>query len=127
MGNAKILAIDDEREVLELLKAHLEFEGYDVITAKDGDEGIEMAKKEKPDLIICDIRMPKKDGHEVLKAVREEVDKNMPFIIMSVMDDYENIKAAHDEKADLYVSKRVELSELSKRIKSLLKLRRGRA
>ncbi len=124
MGKAKILAIDDEKELLELLKAQLELSGYDVITARNGDEGLEKAKRQRPDLIICDIRMPNKDGHEVLKEVRKDLDKGIPFIMLTVMDDYDNIKAAHDEKADLYISKKVDFGELSKKVEILLKVRK---
>ena len=122
----KILVIDDEKETVELVKDFLSSRGYAVVTALDGSEALKQFDGEKPDIVICDIRMPKKDGHAVLKAIREEVDKDLPFIMMSVLDDFKNIKAAHDAEADFYVTKRSELLELSKNIRLLLNLRKNK-
>ena len=66
MDKTKILIIDDEKDLLDLLKEKLELEGYEVVTASDGEEGLISAQVCEPDLIICDIKMPKKDGFEVL-------------------------------------------------------------
>jgi len=71
VAKEKILVIDDEQELLDLLKMSLELEDYEVVTALDGDEGLIKFKEHSPDLIICDIIMPKKDGYEVLKEIKE--------------------------------------------------------
>jgi len=62
MGKPKIIIIDDEQELLDLLKMSLQMEGYEVSTAIDGDEGLKMINENPPDLIICDILMPNVDG-----------------------------------------------------------------
>ena len=66
----KILIADDEPDILEILKFNLDNEGYEVITAKDGDEAIEKARRTKPDLVILDVMMPKKNGVEVCQVLR---------------------------------------------------------
>ena len=67
----KILIVDDELDILEFLSYALKKEGFTVITANNGNEGLILAKKHKPDLIILDVMMPEKDGYEVCKEIRE--------------------------------------------------------
>jgi len=126
MEKSKILVIDDEKGFLDLARTRLNAEGYNVITASNGTEGIEKAKSQRPDLVICDIRMPKKDGYEVLKEIRQSIDKNLPIIIISVIDDFEKIEEAYDDEADFYVSKPVEFITLSKNIRTLLNLKKDK-
>lgn len=78
----KILIIEDERSLVDLLVKKLEMEGYEVIFAYDGEEGLEMIDKVNPELILLDIQMPKKDGYEVLESLNE-AGKNIPVIIIS--------------------------------------------
>ncbi len=122
MEREKILIIDDEKDFLSLLQGALSGEGYDVVSAVDGDEGLNKAKKDKFDLIICDIRMPKKDGYEVLKGVRQDVDKHLPFIMLTAIEDFKNIEEAYDYEADFYMSKPVEFVSLLKNVRILLNL-----
>ncbi len=80
----KVLIIEDELVLLELLRGKLEFEGYQTITAKDGEEGLQKIKSERPDLVLMDIVMPKMTGFDVLKALREDASlKDLPVIIIS--------------------------------------------
>jgi DNA-binding response OmpR family regulator len=80
----KILLIDDEPKLVDMVKMRLEANGYDVITASNGEEGMKKAVNEKPNLIILDIRMPKKDGHTFAKEARVNRDiKHIPIIIIS--------------------------------------------
>jgi len=124
MGEAKILVIDDEQGFLDLMKEKLELDGYAIITADDGEKGMQEVQTQKPDLVICDIRMPKKDGYEVLKELRQNKDvQNTPFIMLTVVDDFDNIKRAYDEKADFYTTKPVEFSKLLKNIQILLNIK----
>ncbi len=122
MGKTKILVIDDEKELLALLKERLELEGYEVITASDGEEGLISAQVCEPDLVICDIKMPKKDGFEVLKELKQHANFRAPFIMLTVVDDFDKIKEAYEDEADFYITKPVELHKLSKNIKILLNL-----
>ena len=69
--DAKILVVDDEQPIADILKFNLEKEGYQVIVAYDGEEAIELAENEKPDLILLDIMLPKKDGNEVCREIRK--------------------------------------------------------
>jgi two-component system nitrogen regulation response regulator NtrX len=75
---SKILIIDDERAIRRTLKEILQYEKFDVAEAEDGEQGIDMIKKYDYDVVICDIKMPKKDGIEVLDAVKE-MGKHVPL------------------------------------------------
>src|SRR5437773_1395904 len=68
----KVLIADDEPDILEILKYNLINEGYEVVTAKDGDEAMEKARRDKPDLIVLDVMMPKKSGVEVCQLLRAQ-------------------------------------------------------
>jgi len=127
MRKNKILLIDDEKEFLDLLNKWLTAEGYDVAEAMDGKEGIAKVKAEKPDLIICDIRMPKMDGQAVLKEVRRDIDKDIPFIMLTAVEDFKSVEEAYEEEADFYLTKPVKIAELSKNVKLLLDLKKNRA
>jgi len=126
MINPRILIIDDEAGFLDLVKEKLELEDYEVITALDGEEGIAKAKSIKPDLVICDIKMPKKDGFEVLEVLRHELHMKMPFIMLTVLEEFENVKKAYEDEADLYITKPVEFTRLMKNIKTLLNISKNR-
>lgn len=71
MSNAKILVVDDEQELLEMLKDRLEANDFEVVLASDGEEGIRMAKSEKPDLVIMDIMMPNMDGGMAVRTLKD--------------------------------------------------------
>jgi len=109
-----------------LMQERLRAEGYDVATAQDGEEGLKVAKQYRPNLVICDIRMPKKDGYEFLRELRETVDKSLPVIIASVIDEFDKIKEAYKDDADFYITKPVELEKLSKNIRTILSLQKLR-
>lgn len=89
----KILLIEDEKEVAELYRLKLSLDGYDVVVAENGEEGLEKAMKIAPEVIFLDIKMPKMDGFEVLKKLREsEKTKDVPVIILSNFDEQELIE-----------------------------------
>lgn len=77
----KILIVDDEKNIVDIIAFNLKKEGYTVITATDGEEGVQKAMEENPDLILLDIMMPKMDGYEVCKKIREK--KNTPIIMLT--------------------------------------------
>ena len=96
----RILAIDDEAELVEALGAWLESNGYEVKTAKNGIEGLGVAEAFKPDLIILDISMPKMDGFEVLSHLRQmEHQKDIPVVMLSGQGRTENLLEAERLKA----------------------------
>ncbi|NDC82047.1 response regulator [bacterium] len=117
----KILIADDEYHVLMLTEMVFKDIGMDVVTASDGDEAIEVALRERPDLIITDIIMPKKTGFEVCKAVRSHPDiAETPIIIISALGDEYNKLTGFEEGADDFVTKPFNIEELKARAKALL-------
>ena len=119
---AKILVVDDEKRLIELIQVRLEAAGYRVITACNGEEGLEKAKNEKPDLIVLDIMMPKVDGFEVCRTLKNDpLYSHIPIILLSAMDTEEGFKTGDELKADSYIVKPFEPTILLGRIESLLK------
>src|SRR5690625_7757586 len=80
----KVLVVDDEKPIADILQFNLEKEGYEVVCAYDGNQAIELAKKEEPDLILLDIMLPEKDGMEVCREIRK--DYQMPIIMLTAKD-----------------------------------------
>lgn len=102
----KILVIEDEMNIRESLAELLEFKGFEVIMAKDGQEGIVRAIQHKPDLIICDVMMPKIDGHQVLHMVRKNKSlANIPFIFLTAKTNNLDIREGMNLGADDYLTK----------------------
>ncbi len=126
MGNYKILVVDDEPDILEILSYNLEKEGYAVITASDGEEGLKQAEKENPDLIILDIMMPNMDGVEVARNLRAKklFGNTLIAFLTAREEDYSQI-AALDVGGDDYITKPIRPRVLISRIKALLR-RAGR-
>ena len=120
MGNKqeyKVLVVDDEEAILELLKYNLEKEGYEVKTAMDGIKGVEIAKKFVPDVILLDIMMPKQDGVETCRQLREMPELENAFIIFLTArsEEYSEV-AAFDVGADDYITKPIKPRALMSRI-----------
>lgn len=122
MDSAKILVVDDEPDILEFLKYNLEKEGYEVVTANNGEEGISKAKQEKPDLIILDIMMPVMDGVEVCRQLRTspEFDHTVITFLTAREEDYSQI-AALDVGGDDYITKPIRPRVFISRVKALLR------
>ncbi|MEM0991738.1 MAG: response regulator transcription factor [Bacteroidota bacterium] len=122
MGKQKILIVDDEPDILEILKFNLDKAGYDTFVATNGEEGINMAEKERPDLVILDIMMPKMDGVEVCRQLRQSQKFNQTLIAFLTArdEDYSQI-AALDVGGDDYITKPVRPRVLVSRIKALLR------
>jgi two-component system alkaline phosphatase synthesis response regulator PhoP len=124
MSKKKILVVDDEPDIIEILKYNLEKEGFEIFSANNGDEGIEIAEREKPDLIVLDIMMPEMDGVEVCRVLRGKKDfKNTLIAFLTAREeDYSQI-AALDVGGDDYITKPIRPRVLASRIKALF--RRG--
>lgn len=121
---AKILACDDEKSILEVLKTTLLSEGYDVVTAKNGIEAVELFKKEFPDLILLDVSMPGMTGFEVLNKIKTYFgEKYVPVIFLTASIDVDyKLRALHGGAVD-YLVKPVSQDELLARIQNFLELK----
>jgi two-component system alkaline phosphatase synthesis response regulator PhoP len=118
----KILIADDEPDILEILQYNLVKEGYDVITAKDGDEALIKARNIKPDLIILDIMMPKKAGDEVCAILRSQpAFKNTLIVFLTALNDEGSHIKGLETGADDYVSKPVSPKVLVSRVNALFR------
>lgn len=125
MGNKqthKVLVVDDEEPILELLKYNLEKSGYDVKTASDGIKAVEIARKFTPDLVLLDIMMPKMDGVETCRQLRDIGDLQKTFIIFLTArsEEYSEV-AAFDVGADDYITKPIKPRALMSRINALFR------
>lgn len=118
----KVLIADDEPDIVEILKYNLSNEGYDVITAKDGDEAVEKARRNNPDLIVLDVMMPKKTGVEVCQILRAQPGFKDTLIIFltAVNDEGTQIKGL-ETGADDYVSKPVSPKVFMSRVNALFR------
>lgn len=125
MGNKqmhKVLAVDDEEPILELLKYNLEKAGYEVKTAIDGSKAVEIAKKFLPDLVLLDIMMPNMDGVETCRRIREipEMQKSFVVFLTARSEEYSEV-AAFDVGADDYITKPIKPRALMSRINALFR------
>lgn len=117
--SSKILVVDDEQPIADILKFNLEKEGYEVIVAHDGEKAIELAKGENPDLILLDIMLPKKDGNEVCREIRKT--HTMPIIMLTAKDSEIDKVLGLELGADDYVTKPFSNRELIARVKANLR------
>ncbi len=120
---ATILCIDDETLLREDIVEELEDEGYKVLQASDGHEGLKQILSHRPDLVICDITMPRKNGYELLKEVRGEhgISAEMPFIFLSALADKEHVVAGLKLGADNFMTKPVDFDVLRVKVKACLR------
>ncbi len=119
MTDTKILVVDDDANITELLKVHFENEGYSVRTASDGMEGINFFKMYEPDLVLLDIMLPKKDGWQVCREIREISSK--PIIMVTAKGEVFDKVLGLELGADDFVVKPFDLKELSARVKAVLR------
>jgi CheY-like chemotaxis protein len=118
---ALILAVDDDPGVLALVRANLEIDGYEVITANDGGEALEMVPREHPDAIVCDLMMPGVGGLTVLRYLRADpATRHIPFVILSAKTMPDDIKEALEMGADRYITKPFDPQDLLDAIAELL-------
>jgi len=115
----KILVVDDEKPIVDILKYNLSKEGYEVVAAFDGEEAVEIAFSEKPDLILLDIMLPKKDGFTVCKTLREKM--TCPIIMLTAKGEEVDKVLGLELGADDYVTKPFSMRELLARIRANLR------
>ncbi|MFA6358161.1 MAG: response regulator [Candidatus Omnitrophota bacterium] len=117
----KILIVDDEPHIVTMLENRIKHAGYEVITAIDGQEGLSKAQKEKPDLIILDLMLPKLDGYKVCRMLKFDGKyKHIPIIMLSARAQEEDKKIGEQVGADGYITKPFEPQVLLGKIKELL-------
>ena len=119
MEKQKILVVDDDKEILFSLSKLLEYDGFEVVQARDGIEALEQLDKEKPDLILLDIMMPKLDGISALMKIRES--NHLPVIVLSAKTQDSDKVYGLTMGADDYICKPYNPAELSARVKALLR------
>jgi two-component system, sensor histidine kinase ChiS len=121
---AKVLVVDDTPELLALLRSILS-DHYRVLMARDGAEGLEVARRESPDLIISDVMMPVVDGYEFCRRIKEDpASRRIPFIMLTAKAEKSMLIGGLDRGADEYLVKPFDAGELLARVRSQLKLRR---
>ena len=119
MKKTRILVVDDELSIIKLLRANLEAEGFEVLTAMDGAQALQTFEMELPDLVILDIMMPKMDGFEVCRRIREW--SQIPVIMLSARGDVADKVKCLDLGADDYITKPFGKGELTARVKAVLR------
>jgi putative two-component system response regulator len=120
----RILCVDDEDFTLDLLETLLQPHGYEVMTALNGKEALDLLSKKNIDLVLLDVNMPKMDGHEVCRAIRADGElKHIPVIMITSMDSRDNKLKAMESGADEFLSKPIDQAELLLRIKNTLNSR----
>ena len=113
MSKKVILAVDDEPNILMSIEFILDMEGYEVHTARDGDEALEVAERVRPDVILLDINIPRKDGYEVCRILRERVDMaGIKVIMLTAKGQTLEKKKGLEVGADEYVTKPFSADEL---------------
>ena len=121
MSRGRILVVDDEIYIVHILDFSLGMEGYEVVTALDGEEGLQKAIEFKPDLVVLDIMMPKMDGYETCKALKaDERTKNIPVILLSAKGRNVDMQTGYDVGADEYITKPFSPRKLVDRINAML-------
>ncbi|MFN2624897.1 MAG: response regulator transcription factor [Mycobacteriales bacterium] len=119
-GEARLLVVDDEPNIRELLSASLRFAGFDVTTAADGQRALTAARKERPDLVVLDVMMPGVDGFEVVRRLRAE-GIHAPVLFLTARDSTEDKVAGLTLGGDDYVTKPFSLEEVVARIRAILR------
>jgi DNA-binding response OmpR family regulator len=121
VSQKKILIVDDESFLRDIVSAQLKAEGYDIVQATDGMEGLEKAKKENPDLIILDIMLPKMKGYEVCGALKADPKyNNIPIILFSAKAEEKDKDLGKKVGADAYITKLFGSKELLAKVKELI-------
>ncbi|MBE7008303.1 MAG: response regulator transcription factor [Ruminococcaceae bacterium] len=113
----RVLIVEDEKNIVDIIRFNLDREGYEVLEAYDGEAGLELARAEKPDLILLDVMMPKMMGFDVCRALRGEGD-NVPIIILTAREEEEDKVLGLEIGADDYITKPFSMRELIARVRA---------
>lgn len=122
MSKQTILVVDDETDLLDLIEYNLHKEGFKVLKAENGEEGIKAAKEHRPDLILLDIMMPKMDGLEAVEIMRKDEDlQKTPIIFLTARSDEKTEIDGLNKGGDDYITKPISTTKLVSRIKAALR------
>ena len=117
-----MLVVDDDPVILKLLEVNFSMEGFDVLSAVDGVDGLERIRVDRPDIVVTDIMMPRMNGIELLEAMRADPDiAAIPVILLSAKAQTDDVRAGLDAGADDYITKPFEPLELVDRVTKLLR------
>lgn len=123
--HAKVLVVDDEDDILELLEYNLKRSNFEVVVARDGAEGLKKAEAESPDVIVLDILMPNMDGIEVCRRLRQSAHlRHTPILMLTALSSDEDHVRGLDVGADIYLRKPISVPVLLSQIKALLRTQR---
>jgi DNA-binding response OmpR family regulator len=116
-----VLVVEDDPVILRLLEVNFELEGFGVVLAHDGAEGLEAARTQRPDIVISDIMMPKMSGIELVEALKaDDATASIPIILLSAKAQTGDLKSGMDAGADDYITKPFEPLDLIDRVNALL-------
>jgi len=126
----KLLVVDDDEQIADMLKEKLTQEGYEVCLAYDGEEALKKVKEFDPDVVLLDLMLPKMNGYEVLREIRQKfTDKWRPVIILSGKTELESVKMSYNLEADHYLTKPCSMDNILRGIRimlSLIPIRKGK-
>jgi DNA-binding response OmpR family regulator len=119
----RILVVDDESDLISVLRFGLEIEGFEVLDAADGEEGLRLAREARPTLMLLDLMLPKMDGYKVCRALKfDERYRAMPIFILSARSGEQDRKLAFEMGADAFVTKPYDMKDLVLKIRTRLGL-----
>src|SRR5439155_2330242 len=126
MADVTVLVVDDDPVIVRLLQVNFEMEGYTVLTAADGVEAVEQARTHRPDVMVCDIMMPRMNGLEVVEQLRaDQTTADVPVILLSAKAQTSEIQRGIEVGAADYVTKPFDPLELIERVQQVVDKRRG--
>ena len=127
MGKLTVLVIDDDPVIVKLLRVNFELEGFNVISAGDGREGVEMARAERPDVVVSDIMMPVMNGLELVSTLKSDPDTaDLPVLLLSAKAQMADVQRGFELGADDYVTKPFDPIELIDKVTALAAAARRR-
>ncbi len=121
MNQKKILVVDDEPDLVETVQFYLETEGYQVLVSNNGEDALNQARKEKPDLIVLDLMLPKLDGYKVCRLLKfDERYKHIPILMLTARAQEKDRILGKETGADEYMTKPFDMEKLSEKVKFYL-------
>jgi len=122
MAKKRILVVDDEAELVKAIQIRLERADYEVLVAYDGQEALDKARRERPDLIVLDLMLPKINGYKVCRLLKfDEKYKKIPIVMLTARAQESDKKLGHETGADVYITKPFQHEVVLAKIKELLK------
>jgi two-component system alkaline phosphatase synthesis response regulator PhoP len=121
MSQKKILVVDDEVDLVETIRFPLEMEGFNVLVSYNGEDALNQARKEKPDMILLDLMLPKLDGYKICRLLKfDERYKHIPILMLTAKTQEKDKLLGKETGADEYITKPFEIDELIKKVKKYL-------